>query len=443
MSSTVGDLFGSPARRVKDEVWGDIPVDRAVRALLETKAMARLKSISQLSFSAQAFPAARHTSLDHALGVFHLARVTLKQITDSGAYLEDREIRGALAAALLLDVGCYPYSRAIESIALPEMVGRKELNRRWIENSDVSKVLRSEWDIEPHNVFRLVTRDNDLPLSLTPTEHLIRDILFGSLDVDALDSLARDSKGAKAPFTLVRVESLMEHLRIVGQGNRALLSVDEEGAGDLQAFVFSRYLMSYNVYGHHALRIPATMFARATQDALQAGDITADRLSELDDAEAFTLVRGSAAENTSTAALTRRLSDRRPYLRALELDGRHPSYESLARLRLDSSWRRRVEEGWARYLTRYRKGDASPFDILIDVPGEEDLTVGLRFIRRTPLPGERNLTDWHGLSGMVHEDMSRYQMPLHRIRILAANKDLAHAVRRHAEELFTIAEEVG
>ena len=443
MSGTVGELFGGSGRRIRDAIWGDIPVDRAVRNLLETGAMQRLKGMSGLGFTFASFPKARHTRLDHAVGVYHLARLTLKRITESGAYLEAREVQGALAAALLLDVGRFPYADSIEGIKLPGVPTLKELSRRWIEHSEVAKVLRSEWDLEPHNVFRLVSRGDDPPHSLTPTEHLLRDILFGSLNVSALDRLIRDARGARVPYGLVEVEPLIERLRIVGQENRAVLALDEEGAGSLQSLVFSRYLVHYNVYGHHALRIPTVMFLRAVQDAVQAGTVTFDELSEKDDAGAFVLLEDSAEPESSTATLMQRLADRGPYHLALEFDERHPSYASLLRLRDDASWRRRVEEAWSRYLTRYRKGVAGPFDILIDLPEREHLPVGLRLIRRTPLPGERNPVGWQGLSGMSEDDATRYHAPLHRILIATANDDLAQSVRRHAEELFTIAEEVG
>ena len=424
-------------------VWGDVPVDRAVRALLDTGAMERLKGMSQLGFTFAAFPRARHTRVDRAIGVYHLTRLTLKQITDSGAYLESREVQGALAASLLLDVGRYPYSPAVEGIALPGAPTLKELSRRWIEHTEVAKVLLNEWDLEPHNVFRLVSRDGDPPRSLTPAEHLLRDILFGSLDVDALDRLVRDAKGARVPYGIVNVEPLIEHLRIVGQENRAILTVDEDVVGSLQSLVFSRYLMYYNVYGHHALRIPTVMFLRAVQDAIQAGTVTFDKLSEQDDAGAFVLIQDSAEPESSSAILMKRLAERSPYRLALEFDERHPSYASLIRLRDDASWRRRVEEAWARYLTRYRKGTAGPFDILIDLPEERKLPVGLRLIRRTPLPGERNPVSWQDLSGMTDDDLERYHTPLHRILIATSDDDLVKSVRRHAEELFTIAEEVG
>lgn len=443
MSGTVGEFFGGSGRRIRDVIWGDVPIDRAVRALLDTGAMERLRGMSQLGFTFAAFPRARHTRFDHAIGVYHLTRLTLRRIAESGAYLENRDVQAAQAAALLLDAGRYPYSRAIEGIALPDAPTLKELSRRWIENTEVAKVLRSEWDLEPHNVYRLVARGNEEPRGLTPTEHLLRDILFGSLDVDALDRLVRDAKGAQVPYGIVPVQPLIQRLRIVGQENRAVLTLDEEGTGSLQAFVFSRYLMHYNVYGHQALRIPTVMFRRAVQDAVQDETITFDKLSELDDAGAFVMVQDRAEPESSTAALMKRLAERRPYHLALEFDERHPSYASLIRLRDDASWRRRVEEAWTRYLTRYRKGVAGPFDILIDLPSGQPLRVGLRLIRRTPLPGERNPVGWQSISGMTEDDLQRYHAPLHRILVATSGEGLATSVRRHAEELFTIAEEVG
>ena len=424
-------------------VWGDVPVDRSVRALLDTGAMERLRGMSQLGFTFAAFPKARHTRFDHAVGVYHLTRLTLRRIAESGAYLENRDVQAAQAAALLLDAGRYPYSRAIQGIALPGAPSFKELSRRWIEHTEVAKVLRSEWDLEPLNVYRLVSRGSDPPRNLTPTEHLLRDILFGSLDVDALDRLERDSRGAQVPFGIVKAKALIERLRIVGHENRAVLTVGEEGVGSLQSFVFSRYLINYNVYENPGLRIPTVMFRRAVQDAIQAGTVTFDKLSEQDDAGAFVLIQDQAEPDSSTAGLMKRLAERQPYYLALEFDERHPSYASLIRLRDDASWRRRVEEAWARYLTRYRKGVAGPFDILIDLPSERRLPVDLRLIRRTLLPGERNPVNWQSVSGMTSDDLQRYHAPLHRVLIATADEELATSVRRHAEELFTIAEEVG
>ena len=448
MSSTVGEFFGGSARRIRDDVWGDVPVDKAVRTLLDTAAMSRLKGMNVLGFTLYAFPTAKHTRFDHSVGVYYLTRLTLKRIIDSGAYLEDRDVRSSLAAALLHDVGRYPYASAVEGIRLPGMISRDEATRHQIEETEVADVLHAAWDLEPHNVFRLAAQgDGDLedtPLrNLTPTEHLARDLLSGSLDVGTLDRLIRDARSARVPYGIVDVEALLNSLRIVGQDNRAILAVDEVGVGHLQSLVFARYLMHYNVYGHHALRVPTVMFLRAVQDAIQAGKISSEKLVRQDDVGALALVSQSADPGSSSAILAKRLTERRPYKRALELDERHSSYASLIRLRDDASWRRRIEEAWSRYLTRYRKGTAGPFDILIDLPERQRFDVGLRLIRRSPLPGERNPVSWQAVSGLSEEDMTRYHAPLRRIRIVTSNDDLVTSVRRHADELFTIAEEVG
>jgi HD superfamily phosphohydrolase len=332
------------------------------------------------------------------------------------------------------------------------MLPRDEATRRLIEETEVADVLRENWDLEPHNVFRLVAQGDNytdesydaVPLrNLTPTEHLARDLLSGSLNAGTLDSLSRDAHSAKVPYGIVDVEALVNSLRIVGQENRAILAVDEAGVGYLQSLIFARYLMHYNVYGHHALRVPTVMFLRAVQDAIQDGKVTSEQLAHQDDAGALALISKSAEPDSSSAILVKRLTERRPYRRALEFDERHSSYASLIRLRDDASWRRRVEEGWARYLTRYRKGIAGPFDILIDLPERRHFDVGLRLIRHSLLPGEYNPVSWQAVSGLSEEDMTRYHAPLCRIRIVTSNDDLVTSVRRHAYELFTIAEEVG
>jgi HD superfamily phosphohydrolase len=457
---------------VRDDVWGDVPVDKAVRALLGCGPVARLKGMSPLGFTALAFPQARHTLFDHAVGVQHLTRLTLKRIIDSGAYLEDREVRGALAAALLLDAGRPPYAAALEDAGLPGVPAPDAALRGAVEEGEVAEVLRDLWGLEPHNVFRLVARGDEslaggaaggAPLrNLTPTEYLIRDLLTGSLDAATLDALVRDARATKSPYAAsLDLEAMLHSLRVVGQKNRAVLALEEGGAGHLQAFVFCRYMMLYNVYGHAGLRVPAAMLLRAVQDAIESGTLSPQELTTLDDAGLLTRLQdsgrsgkakeaegsgGEAPRAGGPAVLAERLLERRPYRSALELDERHPNHSSLLKLREDPSWRRRVEEAWARYLTRYRKapaGGAGPFDILIDLPGKPRTGVGLRLIRAHPLPGERNLVGWQGVSGLSDEDMARLHSPLHRVRIVAANDGLVASVRRHAGELFTLAEEVG
>lgn len=441
MTSIVEELFGGTGKRIRDGIWGDIPVNNAVRSLLDTAAFQRLRGIQQLGFTSYTFPGAHHTRFEHSVGVYHLTRLVLKRLLDSGAYLEDKEVRGALTAALLHDIGHYPYSHAIEELALPGIIPHEEVGRKLVEESNVSEVLRKEWDLDPNCVSRLIARTP--PQDLSPTEHLIRDLLSGSLDVDKLDYLVRDARYAGVPYGMVDVDRLIQSLRVVGQDNRAILAIDEGGIGALQSLVFARYLMFYNVYWHHTTRTLTVMFLRAVQDALQAHKVKPPALAQQDDAGVMALILQSVNPDSSSSTLIKRIRARQPYKRAIELDDRHPSFHSLTRLQEDSIWRRRVEEAWARYLTRYHKGVAGPFDILLDLPEAKRFPVDIRVIRKYPLPGERNPVTWGQVSGLDGEDMARYHARIRRVRVVTANEELAKAVRRHAEELFTIAEEVG
>src|SRR3712207_9535673 len=68
------------------------------------------------------------------------------------------------------------------------------------------------------------------------------------LDVDTLDSLVRDAKGARVHYGMVEVEPLIEHLRVVGQENRAVLTVDEEGDRKSTRLNSSHANISYAVF---------------------------------------------------------------------------------------------------------------------------------------------------------------------------------------------------
>ncbi|TCJ18110.1 HD domain-containing protein [Rubrobacter taiwanensis] len=434
------ELFHNPGESIRDGVWGDIPVNHAVRSLLDTPSFQRLRGIQQLGFTSYTFPGAHHTRFEHSVGVYHLTRLAIKRLLDSGAYLREEEVRGALAAALLHDIGHYPFSHAIEELALPHIIPHEELGQRVIEKSEVGEVLQKEWGLAPGRVSRLVARTP--PEDLTPTEQLARDLLSGSLDVDKLDYLVRDARYAGVPYGMIDVERLIQSLRVVGIGNEAVLAIDESGIGALQSLVFARYLMFYNVYWHHTTRTLTVMFLRAVQDALAQEKVSPEDLSLQDDAGILELLLRSSEPGDSTNTLIRRIKGRQLYRRAVELDDRHPSFHRLTPLKEDATWRRRVEEAWARYLTRYHKESAGPSDILIDLPENKRFTVEMRVIRRHPLPGERNPVTWAEVSGLNTDDMARYHARIRRVRVVASNEALARSVRHHAEELFTIAEEI-
>ena len=61
-------------KAIRDPVWGYIYIPESLLALIDTLEFQRLRNISQLGFVHLVYPGARHSRVEHSLGVFHLAK---------------------------------------------------------------------------------------------------------------------------------------------------------------------------------------------------------------------------------------------------------------------------------------------------------------------------------------------------------------------------------
>src|SRR4029453_1409770 len=99
----------------------DVPLRDRVRQLPDAPEMRRLARISQLGLCELVYPGACHSRLEHSLGVYRNALMYLKQLAThervtTVARPEDGEM--FIAAALLHDLGHWPFCHAIEDMAL-------------------------------------------------------------------------------------------------------------------------------------------------------------------------------------------------------------------------------------------------------------------------------------------------------------------------------------
>src|SRR3712207_1391509 len=111
----------SPPREfevVRDPLWNTIRLDAAAVRIIDTAEFQRLRLIRQLGLAYLVYPGATHTRFDHALGVYHLARWALALLADRGELhsIDPVECRLVPYAALLHDVGHYPFSHALEEL---------------------------------------------------------------------------------------------------------------------------------------------------------------------------------------------------------------------------------------------------------------------------------------------------------------------------------------
>src|SRR3954470_21755469 len=103
-----------PVTVIRDQLYDRIEMSGPELALINTPAFQRLERIQQLGFASRIWPGARHTRFEHSLGVMHLGRRTISKL--EGSSNPSDADRAFIAAALLHDVGHYPFSHAIEEL---------------------------------------------------------------------------------------------------------------------------------------------------------------------------------------------------------------------------------------------------------------------------------------------------------------------------------------
>lgn len=239
----------------------NVPFTPRVRALVDTAEYQRLADISQLGLVARVYPGARHTRFEHALGVYHNALRYLQQLANDLRFRDlvtPHQAEVLIVAALLHDLGHWPFCHPIEDMGLEGMPPHEEHASRFLaDHSEIAKVLMSQWKIDPAEVLDIL-----VPRTDSPALRLLRSILSGPIDVDKMDYLDRDSLHCGVPYGRnFDRQRLIQSLVLNETGDGLALTVKGKTAAELM--VFARYVMFSEVYWHHAVRAATCMFARA------------------------------------------------------------------------------------------------------------------------------------------------------------------------------------
>ncbi|MBO0687359.1 MAG: HD domain-containing protein, partial [Candidatus Dormibacteraeota bacterium] len=235
----------------------------------------------------------------------------------------------------------------------------------------------------------------------------------------------RDARAANVPYGMVDVERLINSFAITCEaGGSPLLAVDPKGVAALQSLVFAKYLMFATVYWHHACRSAVAMLLRALQEGLRRGSLEAPRLERADDASLIALLR-SPAMPPLTRELAQRLLERRLYKRAVELEMEEPGFAALDALWERPQERSELEARWEEEL------GLQAASILIDIPEPKALAAELPSV----LGGGRSRA-WDQASGLGSADLVRLERRARRIRLFAADHQLAERVRNSWPDLM-------
>jgi len=294
------------AEIIRDPLWNNIRLDPLAQRLVDTPAFQRLRYVRQLGLAFLVYPGATHTRFEHALGTYLLARRALTLLEDRGVLetTESDECRVVRTAALLHDIGHYPFSHALEEIGA---IHHEEVARPLVTRGAIADILRRELgDDAPERVMELIRGKSDSPLQR---------LISGSLDLDKIEYLTRDAFMCGVRYGDIDADRLLNSLTLLDDpvtGKRAVGLV-EKGLSALESLLFAKYQMYRNVYWHHAVRSATAMYKRLVDDAVNAGSLDAEALATFTD-EGLLHDLARRAPSPILAALR----ERRLYKRAFE-----------------------------------------------------------------------------------------------------------------------------
>ncbi|GAB4131457.1 MAG: HD domain-containing protein [Thermogutta sp.] len=343
----------------------DVPLTDRIKRLIDTVEFRRLARITQLGLVALVYPAANHTRFEHSLGVYRLALLFLKRLESDERFrriVRPEEAELLIVAALLHDLGHWPFCHAIEDLQLPGVPRHEMFVSSFLLESEIGDILRNEWNINPRDVVHLLHGGS----SQEPGERLLAGILSGPIDIDKMDYLYRDSVHAGVPYGRnFDQQRLVKSLCVNEAGDG--LAITEKGKTAAELMLFARYVMFSEVYWHHAVRSATAMLQRAFYQLYSRLDLDVlFRQSEWDFVRTLRDIAGKGAAGVLLEGVfgtQRCLFKRVAQFSAIENED---LYRRLARR--PYPWLAACGEELAALLSARIKKVVAPFEVLVDAP---------------------------------------------------------------------------
>ncbi|KAF5741064.1 deoxynucleoside triphosphate triphosphohydrolase SAMHD1 isoform X5 [Tripterygium wilfordii] len=212
------------SKHIRDNVHGNIYLDRFFLQFVDTEQFQRLRDLKQLGLTDMVYPGAVHSRFEHSLGVYWLADKAINSInTFQGSELgiEPFDIKTVKLAGLLHDVGHGPFSHLFERGFLPQVLK----GSKWCHESMSLNMI--EYIVDQHHididseclktVKEMIVASNKGSQKSMTEKHFLYDIVANGrngIDVDKFDYIVRDSRACGLGCNF-QPERLMDTMRVI------------------------------------------------------------------------------------------------------------------------------------------------------------------------------------------------------------------------------------
>jgi HD superfamily phosphohydrolase len=329
---------------IVDSIHGDIHLKKREVDIIDTPSFQRLRHLKQLAMAQMVYPAATHTRFAHSIGALGMMIRIIDAAGRNGLKISSEQEDNLRLAALLHDIGHYPYSHLMEKLdkvkLTEEMVKETAISSKSIDKQ-ISPYPRHE-----ELGFLIVTQKPDLLKALggpkqakniadiftrsTAADEQLSKLVHSSFDIDRWDYLLRDSHATGVPYGRIDINYLLNNLKA---SSEKILGFSQKALPAIEHYLLARFFMHRAVYYHKTIfgleeacrqllkrlqNLNKPQYRIPADGGIVKKMVTSDGLNEFTDAFVDKIIqksvnhKGKKDEDKVIRALARSIQSRRP-----------------------------------------------------------------------------------------------------------------------------------
>ncbi|UTC68242.1 MULTISPECIES: HD domain-containing protein [unclassified Treponema] len=342
------------SKAIRDPIWKHIWMSGELYAITKEKPFMRLYNIKQLGPAELVYPGASHTRASHSIGVYNTALKMLNILLKKGAdaWVSKQGAMSFLTAALLHDLGHFPFTHSLKELKLKE---HEDLTGELILKEPMRSAA-AKTGADPEQTAAIISGKGKKDAETV----FFQKLLSGVLDPDKLDYLNRDAFYCGVPYGIQDTDFILSQLL---PDKKNGIKIESKAILSVESILFSKYLMYKSVYWHKDVRIATAMMKKAIFAGMEKEKFCPEALYHQDDEGIFRLLEKSTypekkpAEDLRIGKIYRIIAEE-------DFKAENPKHQDLE----DLHKRREAEEILAEYFSAKTGMNIGHEEIIIDIP---------------------------------------------------------------------------